>query len=65
MTMLEHQKIVLKNVIDQPELFKKEYVKSMKWLNNQEQEELNKWLGDTYYQSHKELIQEYNIGLVA
>ncbi|WP_165835948.1 hypothetical protein [Marinifilum breve] len=42
--MLEHQKMVLNAVADDPLLFKKEFEKSAQWLSIKEQKELSKWV---------------------
>jgi hypothetical protein len=42
--MLEHQKFVLQAVADQENLFRKELIKSMNWLDEYDQEKLINWL---------------------
>ncbi len=56
--MLEHQKKVLQGVADNADLFKKELVKSMIWLNAEELTSLREWLKDTYWEVHKNIIHE-------
>lgn len=54
--MLEHQKKVLKAVADNEELFRKELLKSMVWLNSEELMLLRKWLKQEYWDTHKNII---------
>lgn len=56
--MLEHQKVVLKGVADNLQLFKKELAKSLKWLNPTELTELIKWLTNEFGDTHKKVIRE-------
>ena len=58
MTMLEHQKLLLDQLSYDPELFRKEIVKSFKWLKSYEIIMLHRWLKDQYGESHGELIRE-------
>ena len=57
-SMLEHQKIVLSGVEDHSQLFKKELLKSLSWLDDNEQDSLEKWVRKNYYQMHSKAIDE-------
>ncbi|WP_421921153.1 hypothetical protein [Marinifilum sp.] len=46
--MLEHQKFVLEAVADQESLFRKELIKSMNWLDENDQEKLINWLKNRF-----------------
>ena len=56
--MLDHQKIVLKGVSSNKELFKKELIKSLTWLNFYEVKKLKKWVIDNFGDIHPEIIQD-------
>jgi len=56
--MLEHVKFVLKAVSDQKNLFRKELLKSKRWLNKTEQLELFNWLKNNFYFTHQNIIRE-------
>ena len=56
--MLDHQKYVIANVSHDKYLFRKELVKSMRWLNSNEIFELYKWVTDNYLSAHKDVIFE-------
>jgi hypothetical protein len=56
-TMLEHQKIILKNVIDDRELFLKELKKSMTWLEEDDIKKLYIWLRANFWSSHRDTLQ--------
>lgn len=56
--MLEHQKLVLKNVSNNPELFQKELNKSLAWLDSYEVFKLHKWVRDNYWTTHKDIIRD-------
>lgn len=56
--MLEHQKFVLKSVLGQDFLFRKELLKSMNWLNEKEQIELFDWLKSNSYFSNEDSVKE-------
>ena len=56
--MLDHQKIVLQGVADNLELFRKELMKSIAWLNDEERTELLSWLKEEFGQTHKQIINE-------
>lgn len=57
-TMLEHQKILLKQLSYDKELFRKEILKSFKWLKSNEIIELRNWLIENYGRTHSDVIQE-------
>ncbi|MGQ1784682.1 hypothetical protein [Saccharicrinis sp. GN24d3] len=56
--MLEHQKRVLEGVIDNPELFKKELIKSSSWLSATEYNLLKKWVYQRFDHRHHDIIVE-------
>ncbi|MGQ1784678.1 MULTISPECIES: hypothetical protein [unclassified Saccharicrinis] len=56
--MLEHQKNVLNGVVDFKELFRKELMKSMLWLNVNERTILIKWVCDNFRNRHPEIYEE-------
>jgi hypothetical protein len=56
--MLEHQKIVIDKVSTDRDLFRKELIKSLKWLSHDEIIELQKWVKEKYWNIHKEVIKE-------
>lgn len=57
MKMLEHQKIILENVRHDKKLFQKELVKSVNWLEEEDQQELYKWLRESFWKSHRQIIE--------
>jgi len=57
-TMLEHQKMLLKQISYDKELFRKEIVKSFKWLKSYEIILLRNWLKDNYGRTHSDVIQD-------
>lgn len=56
--MLDHQKIILRNVNQDPKLFRKELLKSLNWLSEEDQQKLYDWVKTNYWSSHKNIIQE-------
>jgi hypothetical protein len=56
--MLEHQKIVLNGVKNNKKLFRKELIKSLAWLNNNEQTQLRKWVKENFICLHAEIIMD-------
>ena len=56
--MLEHQMTVLKGVSHDKTLFKKELMKSLAWLNAQDQTQLWRWVNENYQHVHPEIIRE-------
>jgi hypothetical protein len=58
MTMLEHQKILLTQLSYDKELFRKEIVKSFKWLKSYEIIKLHSWLKSEYGNTHADVIRQ-------
>lgn len=56
--MLELQKFVLQRVCEDARLFKKELIKSIKWLNISEIENLKRWVIVEFGVMHSEIIKE-------
>ncbi|MBN2487208.1 MAG: hypothetical protein JXB34_14635 [Bacteroidales bacterium] len=56
--MLDHQKFVLDQLAFDKELFRKEIVKSFKWLKSYEILQLHHWLKEKYYRTHGDIINE-------
>ena len=56
--MLELQQLTLQNLCADKELFKKELVKSIKWLQSYEIFQLRRWLKSNYSESHGDIITE-------
>lgn len=56
--MLESCKIVLNGVRDDKQLFKKELIKSLAWLNTNEQKQLSRWVKENFYNQHADVINE-------
>jgi len=56
--MLELQKIVIQNLSDNRRFFIKELIKSKKWLNADELSELEKWVKENFWKTHKDEIEE-------
>ena len=56
--MLEHQKIIIKNVSQCSDLFKKEILKSIKWLKVSEIILLFEWLNDNFWPTNQRDIEE-------
>ena len=56
--MLEHQKMVLKGVFDNKYLFKKELIKSMSWLNKNDQILLKMWIYKNFRDQHPDIIND-------
>jgi hypothetical protein len=56
--MLEHQKLVLRNVAYNKELFRKELHKSLVWLNSYDISQLFVWLKENFWDLHKDVIEE-------
>ncbi len=57
-TMLDHQKKVLQGVSVDKELFKKELVKSFRWLEQPEKKELIRWVNSNFRKSHPRVLDE-------
>ena len=58
MAMLEMTKTVLSRVSFDKHLFKKEFIKALKWLRNEEKLQLRTWVLATFAGTHKEVIIE-------
>lgn len=56
--MLEHQKTVLQGVSFDKALFKKELIKSILWLTQNEVFLLKQWVIKTFSNNHNDVIQE-------
>jgi hypothetical protein len=56
--MLELQKFVLQRVCEDARLFKKELMKSIKWLTLPEVEILKLWVINEFGTRHSEIIKE-------
>ncbi len=56
--MLEHQKIVLNGVQNNKQLFRKELIKSLAWMNPEELTKLRLWVRDKFYHKHSDVINE-------
>ncbi len=56
--MLEHQIIVLRGVSHDKSLFRKELIKSMSWLNAEDQVSLLHWVCESYQDKHPEILKE-------
>ncbi len=56
--MLEHQKLVLEKISHDDRLFRKELVKSLKWLKSYEIYRLHSWLKHNFYLTHREIIED-------
>jgi hypothetical protein len=61
--MLELQKLVLQQVSDQKELFKKELLKSLKWLNSEEIVMLKEWVLNQFSNRYMDMINETFYGI--
>jgi hypothetical protein len=55
--MLDHQKIILQNVINDKELFQKELKKSLSWLGPDDVKKLYIWLKANFWKSHEDTLQ--------
>lgn len=56
--MLEHQKILLEQLSYDKNLFRKEIIKSFRWLKSFEILQLYNWLQKKYGETHGEIIQD-------
>ena len=56
--MLEHQKILLEQLSYDKHLFRKEIIKSFRWLKSYEIVQLYSWLRDRFGNTHGEVIQD-------
>jgi len=55
--MLKHQQLVLRNVSHSEELFTKELLKSIGWLDQTEIWMLRSWLEENFSNTHGEIIR--------
>lgn len=60
--MLESCKTVLNGVKEDKYLFRKELLKSLAWLNSDEQKTLSHWVKDNFHRQHADIIEEVLIG---
>lgn len=56
--MLKHQQAVLKGVRGNRNSFKKELIKSLRWLNNNDLSQFIKWVIDNFYREYSEIIMD-------
>ena len=56
--MLEYQKMILNKVSFDKRLFKKELLKSFKWLEPEEIKNLQDWVQDKHNNEHSDIIEE-------
>jgi hypothetical protein len=56
--MLDHQKSILDQLSGNKELFRKEIVKSFKWLKSYEILQLHQWLKENYKDTHGDVIKD-------
>lgn len=56
--MLDHQKSILEKVSNDKDLFRKEIIKSFRWLKSYEIIQLHFWLKKNFSHSHGEIIQD-------
>jgi hypothetical protein len=56
--MLELQKFVLQRVYDDSRLFKRELMKSLKWLSSPDIEQLKQWVMLEFGNTHSNIINE-------
>lgn len=56
--MLELQKFVLQRVCEDARLFKRELIKSIKWLSSPDVENLRHWVMNEYGNTHSDIIKE-------
>jgi hypothetical protein len=56
--MLDHQKIVLDQLSNDKDLFRKEIIKSFKWLKSYEILQLYRWLKKKYGKLHADVIKD-------
>jgi hypothetical protein len=56
--LLEHQKIMIRQIGGNKALFKKELQKSLQWLNEGDLEDLKGWVRENYHEQHADIISE-------
>ena len=59
MEMLEHQKVIIRNVSGNKILFENEIKKSIKWLNKNDLLQFNRWLIANYNDIYPDIISKY------
>ncbi|MBE9469229.1 MAG: hypothetical protein IMY72_13030 [Bacteroidetes bacterium] len=59
MEMLEHQKVVLRNVSSNKVLFENEIKKSIKWLNKIDLMQFSRWLIANFNDKYPDIISKY------
>ena len=59
MEMLEHQKVVLRNVSSNKVLFENEIKKSIKWLNKIDLMQFSRWLIANFNDKYSDIISKY------
>ena len=55
-TLLDHQKAIILNICKDKQLFKKELIKSMEWLNDQEQRVFKKWICENFMFEYPDVL---------
>jgi hypothetical protein len=55
--MLEHQKTILINLVNDKVMFRKELMKSINWLDQIEQQKLYLWLKERFSNTYYDLIE--------
>ncbi|WP_044213578.1 hypothetical protein [Saccharicrinis fermentans] len=61
--MLEHQKKVLLGVANNPRRFRKEIVKSLVWLSDEESEALYYWVKKEFGSNYSQILSEVFLGM--
>ena len=56
--MLEHQKKLIEEISHDRIMFRKEIIKSFRWLKSYEIVQLHSWLKNVYGKSHGEIIKD-------
>lgn len=56
--MLEHQKMVLTAVSNNKNLFRRELIKAVGWLNSHEQTELRIWARKNFRYLHSDVLKD-------
>ena len=56
--MFEYEKLILQKVSFNNDLFKKELIKSLKFLQHEELGKFKYWVNDNFYHTHFEEINE-------
>ncbi len=63
--MLDYAKIILPNVSFSEELFKKELSKCIKWVENEEMQELHDWCYKNFREKYAHVLDEVFSTVVA